>query len=59
MENIDRRVAVAGRDIVELIVQALRRRRDELVRLFVSPGQLIIDVDPRSKTVKVTVKVRV
>jgi len=45
-------------DIVELIVQAIRRRRDELVRLFSSPGQLILDIDPHSKTVKLTVKVR-
>ena len=46
-------------DIVELIVVVLRRKRAELVRLFSSPGQIIIHIDPKARSIKLEVRVRV
>ena len=53
----------AGRelDVVELMVQELRRRREELVRLFALPGQLVvhINLEDRESPVRMEARVRV
>ena len=46
-------------DVVEAIVRELRRKRAELIALFRSSGQLIVHVNPKSKTEPVVLEVRV
>lgn len=46
-------------DVVEAIVREILRMRAELARLFRLPGQLIVHVNPQSKTEPVRLEVRV
>ena len=46
-------------DIVELIINELRKRKGQLLKLFSQPGQLVIHVDPSAWVVKVEVRVKV
>lgn len=50
--------SVGCEDVVEQIVREVRRRREELVRLFEQPGQLVVHVN-QAATQPIKLEVRV